>query len=502
MKSITKKNIRTSFYPLWQQYNKFKAYLLRYPKSGNGFETVSQSKMIQYNKVRYHGAKRLFCYNPFVNIFFNINGDAIACCRSHQTVLGKYPEQSIKEIWFGKRFEKMREHMLHNDLNMGCNYCKLQIESNRFHSLPSMHPEEFASTKPGAYPQTMELELSNNCNLQCVMCSGRVSSAIRQNRDKLPPLKLPYDDSFVEQLKEFLPHLKHISFYGGEPFLIDIYYKIWEQIIKINPDILIFVVTNGTIYNRRIEDLLKKAKFNFLVSIDSLNKEIFESIRVGANFENVMHNLQKFIELTNGQLAISHTPMKINWMETPEIVNYCNNKNLTLNLSYVEKPAKYALWSFQPHELEKVITFYDNSEIKTNHNSIISSYNIKVFNEWKEQVQFFKTKNSEIIAKYQNINAEFENYNIEFKQSLIKLFDTLPFDSMGIDSALKLANNIIENTKITPALIDGMKIVIKNMNNQSLLKLPNAQKFLTESDLFSGFIKKEISEDQFWARYY
>jgi hypothetical protein len=186
--------------------------LQRYPKSGNGFEAVSRETMSQYNSLRYHGAKKLFCYNPYVNIFFNVSGDAIACCRSHENILGTYPPQSIKEIWFGEKYEKMREHMLHNDLNMGCDYCKLQLESNRFHSMPSMIQDEFATSEKGIYPKTIELELSNKCNLECVMCSGRVSSSIRKNRENLPPLEIKYDDDFFQQLKEFIPHAENISF--------------------------------------------------------------------------------------------------------------------------------------------------------------------------------------------------------------------------------------------------------------------------------------------------
>jgi len=56
------------------------------------------------------------------------------------------------------------------------------------------------------------------------MCHGSIIEH-SQNRDKLPLSPLAYDDAFVKQLK-IIPYLKEAKFYGGEPFLIPIYYDI------------------------------------------------------------------------------------------------------------------------------------------------------------------------------------------------------------------------------------------------------------------------------------
>jgi MoaA/NifB/PqqE/SkfB family radical SAM enzyme len=50
----------------------------------------------------------------------------------------------------------------------------------------------------GRYPSMLELELNNTCNLECVMCIGELSSSIRKNREKLPAIRSPYDEAFVE----------------------------------------------------------------------------------------------------------------------------------------------------------------------------------------------------------------------------------------------------------------------------------------------------------------
>src|SRR5205814_4784152 len=97
-------------------------------------------------------------------------------------------------------------------------------------------------------PRIMEFCLENTCNLACVMCNSLLSSSIRKN-EHLPPLKKQYDEHFADQLIPYIPYLKEAIFSGGEPFLIPLYYKIWEQMLDINPDITICVVTNGSTLN-------------------------------------------------------------------------------------------------------------------------------------------------------------------------------------------------------------------------------------------------------------
>ncbi|MGM0650064.1 MAG: twitch domain-containing radical SAM protein [Bacteroidota bacterium] len=501
MKTILQK-YEQYLYPAWHFYNSLKARLLNYPRSGKNYKAISRDKMIQYNHIRYHGAKRLFCYNPFVNVFFNIDGNAIACCRSHENILGTYPDQGIKDIWFGKKYEKMREHMRHNDLNMGCEYCKMQLKSNRFHAIPSMAPEKYASGKSGIYPRTMELELSNKCNLHCIMCTGRQSSAIRKHRDKLPPIESPYDDNFVEELKAFMPHLKDMYFFGGEPFLIDIYYKIWEEVIKINPKIRLFAVSNGTIFNERIEKLLTATIFNVTISLDSLRKERFEHIREGAKFETVMHNINKFSSLIMGNLTISHTPMQINWDETPAIINFCNQQNARINLSYVESPAKFALWAMPPEKLDAIYNYYDSVKWKSTPNKVTAKYNIMVFNEWKEQVKYFRDKNREILKNFGDIPSMYKTRKEKLTARLKQVIKETPGVYMNQNIAFNIINSEIFQKSRTPAQIEAMDKLLNILYDHEKIHSAKGHIILNDPDELKSYLANLIQEDEFWAKHY
>jgi MoaA/NifB/PqqE/SkfB family radical SAM enzyme len=396
----------------YQKVARLKLPFLRYPVSKDGFVAVSSEKMKEFNSVRYHGPKKLACYNPFVNLYFNSRGQAVVCCRNQDTVLGTYPENSIKDIWFGKIADRLRQHLLHNDLTMGCKYCEHQFNTSRFYGLPSMHADYYSSTKI-SYPKILELELSNTCNLQCIMCSGIVSSSIRKNRENLPPLDNHYDNEFVNQLKEFLPHAKEIKFYGGEPFLIDTYYKIWDYLMEIKSTAKLHVVTNGTVLTDKVRNYLKNLNFTITVSFDAMNKELFESIRVGADFDKVKANIEEYNVLLGGKgLSLSFTPMKVNCREVPLVIDYCNTMNATINLSFVENPASMALWTLPSKDLKELEIFYNGYTFKQ-HSGVNAEYNITAYKQFVSQIEIYYETNKNCEDEFfQNLKTEEESRKI------------------------------------------------------------------------------------------
>jgi len=330
------------------------------------FNSIDRNIYKEYNNFRKYGPQSIFCYVPFNSMTFAIQGKVVACSYNQDIVLGYYPDNTIDEIWNGATAQKLREHMKHNDLDFGCQHCKYFFEKKKFSNLKPLVWDKYADKEiDNPMPRVLEFELSNKCNLECQMCSGDNSSLIRKNRDKLPPIKDSYDDAFVEQLEKYIPHLEEAKFYGGEPFLIDIHYKIWEKIAEINPDIEIFVITNGTAWNNRIKEVLSKGKFEIAISIDSTNKETLEKIRTNINYEKLMSNIEKYTEYCHRQgttLTFSFTLQKDNWQDFPDCVTFCNDHKAFMFVSYLETPVKYAIPELPVDELIKISDYLDKFE--------------------------------------------------------------------------------------------------------------------------------------------
>lgn len=321
------------------------------------FNSVDIEKLKLYNKVRPHGAQKHFCYVPATSLTFSFKGEVYACSYNRKVLLGKYPENSIYEIWNSENAIKLRKHLANNDLDFGCGHCKYFIDREKFTSLKPLNFDKYAKTFKEDYPLVLEFEMSNSCNLECQMCIGEVSSAIRKNRDKLPPIHNPYDDHFFTQLEAFIPHLKEAKFYGGEPFLINEYFKIWEMIRRLNPKLKMFVITNGTIWNEKVKKAIYGGVFDVAISIDAIEKEVLEKIRKNVKkellIENI-HNFKKYVDKIGTSLTLSFTIQKENWQEFPKMINFANELNAHLFVSYLETPIQFAISTFEKEELINV----------------------------------------------------------------------------------------------------------------------------------------------------
>lgn len=314
----------------------------------------------QYAATRNDTYKAVVCHAPFVNLNFEQNGNVRACCYNTKDILGHWPAQSIREIWQSEKAVSLRQHIKNNDLGGGCTECGNMIIAGNHQGVRAKYFDEYAPNNLASrihhfrnkhtghinYPRVMEFELSNECNLECVMCNGYFSSSIRKNREKLPPSVSPYNDSFVDELEEFIPHLTDAKFLGGEPFMIDIYLKIWERILKINPKVRIHITTNGTFLNSRVKKLLEGLKAGIILSIDSVNKATYQTIRVNGNFDKVMENLDYLLDYTQRKrtfISIAACPITHNWRELPELLAFCITRNIALYLNAVFSPAELSL---------------------------------------------------------------------------------------------------------------------------------------------------------------
>ena len=338
---------------------------------------LSPEILEEYNRVLNVPAGTSACPAASINLHFSQQGVVTACCFNRQQVLGVYPENSVSEIWNGEPIRELREALQNNDLSLGCQKCEQQIEARDYggaHALfysyygritaekrkeRRMEPEGGPDAPP--LPMRLEFNIHNSCNLECVMCHGLASSAIRTRREKLSPMPNPYDETFVDQLEPFLPYVVEADFMGGEPFLIHAYQMLWERIAVVNPKMELCILTNATILDDKIKELLERINCLMHISIDSMYKETYESIRKGASFEVVMENCMYYLDLMKRKgrpFTWRFCPMRQNWKEIPETVKFCNEKGITLMYNQVDSPVNFSLHTLPVAELQEVINFY------------------------------------------------------------------------------------------------------------------------------------------------
>ncbi len=322
---------------------------------------MTPDDIIEYDRSRDFSAKavRSICYAPHTNLFFDLQGRAKACCWNWAHPLGDVQTQTLDEIWRGAQAAILRRALEAYSFQEGCNFCDSQTRDGWTAGAAMRGFDEFrVDAADLQWPKRMEFAMSNACNLECVMCSGNYSSAIRARREHLPPTPKRYSSEFIESLRKYLPHLERAKFLGGEPFLISEYYTIWDMLVEEAPFVKCHITTNGTQFNSRIEKLMEVLNFSFAVSLDGATKETIERIRVNANFDEQLAILRRFREYTrarNTDLSLTFCFMRQNWHEFGDFCLFADEWGCNVGINTVNRPPEFAVNNLPPHELRKLV---------------------------------------------------------------------------------------------------------------------------------------------------
>lgn len=167
-----------------------------------------------------------------------------------------------------------------------------------------------------SYPRRLILELTNACNLNCIMC-GRSESSFTRNF---------FDINYLYTLEPALSYVEEVTLFGwGEPTIHPRFKDILEFLN--NFPIKKYFVTNGTTL-RKIEDLLFDFKVDIMaVSLDGACEATNDKIRRGASFNTIVSSLKKITakkrenRLNYPYINLVITLMKSNLYELPEMVD-------------------------------------------------------------------------------------------------------------------------------------------------------------------------------------
>lgn len=164
-----------------------------------------------------------------------------------------------------------------------------------------------------SYPRILQVFVTNKCNLRCFMCDENNHNSNYEISDKNLELSL-----------EIIPYLQYLLIRGGEIFLSKKTNIIIDKAINENVDIEI--ITNGLLLK---EDILKKIldkNINLMISIDSQNKENYESIRGLGNFDKLLQVLEliKKLRTKNSKciLTLNMVVMKRNYTEIEKMLEF------------------------------------------------------------------------------------------------------------------------------------------------------------------------------------
>lgn len=131
------------------------------------------------------------------------------------------------------------------------------------------------------------VEITNQCNLSCVMCPRAGM------KRPVGFMDLKTFQNIIDQVKDYI-EIVYISGGLGEPLL---HPKLGEMIRYCRKNnVRVGVSTNATVLNPDMTKVMLDAGPDLLLlSLDAATKELYEKIRVGSNFERTMLNVENFL---------------------------------------------------------------------------------------------------------------------------------------------------------------------------------------------------------------
>ncbi|MGB5687365.1 MAG: radical SAM protein [Candidatus Electrothrix sp.] len=309
---------------------------------------------------------KTLCHAPFVSMDFGPQGEVSVCNHYHKKIGTISDTTSFEEVWNGIEYGKLRTRMLNYIIDEDlCRQCGKQIRAGKSeHTFAIEHYDMAPSnTDKPRYPVMMTFRLANTCNLACIMCKGDLSSRICIEREKrsIPPS--PYGDVFFEKLRTILPKLSSVEFFGGEPFLVKEHIRIFELMKEVGAKCSIYVNTNGMLLTDRVKGYLEDLNFTCIaISMDGVNPLVNEGIRKGVDQEQLLRNLEWYLELRKRKsliVLLNVTELRQNWFELPELFRFAAEKKCALHINTCIHPSYCTLYNLPSSQLNHVFEFLE-----------------------------------------------------------------------------------------------------------------------------------------------
>ena len=282
--------------------------------------------------------KDSFCSSPWFHLRLNYSGAYDVCRWTKPSPTSNISEHSVMEFYNSERMSELRSKLLNGESPQSCGACYYQDKFNKLsgrvrqlnksaislndfelslRSSPHYKHFEYSNNNQGLadyYPVDLQIDLGNVCNSACIMCEPAASSKLTVDYQKLHKINstlfknpAPYTSwtqnealvtKFVDEITQ-IPNIKYIHFLGGETLFDETFYTICQALIDSgkSKNIVVGTTTNGTIYDDRVEKLIKQFKgFHLGISIESVS-ELNDYVRWPGKISTIKNNIEKFLNL-------------------------------------------------------------------------------------------------------------------------------------------------------------------------------------------------------------
>jgi len=198
-------------------------------------------------------------------------------------------------------------------------------------------------------PTSVDIELSNRCNLRCKMCwfHGENGIGDRYRNSEMTTAEIL---ELINQLAKYKPH--NIYFGGGEPFIREDFLEIVAHVKSVG--LQASFTTNGTLLDReKIQKIAELRVDDINFSIDGPEK-LHDELRGQGNFGKVMSNMQHLLALKR-EKKIQKPLITVNITINPLVVGHVKETINSIRKTTGDEVDFFRihhLWFITPTELQ------------------------------------------------------------------------------------------------------------------------------------------------------
>lgn len=300
-----------------------------------------------------------YCVMPHMGMALQNHAD-LCCCnvnkaswKDNQRQVMHVTTHPIRFVYQSATRKMIAAALDHGIKHASCQVC-WDLEQSGAVSPRQTFNQAFGDLSPMTdQPRVLVIKPGNTCNFACRMCNPITSSswyadgyALEKNNlvsiswyesrhhDTVSAMTFNEytrtfqnirnsfnqdNTEFWNVLKDWLPNLRYIEIYGGEPFLIPAMFDFLDHGAKIaaSKNIEIDIHTNASVFNQDyLTTLASYKKVSLHLSIDADQPGQLEYIRHKADYNQVMANCQRFLDFSSQhdhfRLSITNTITPLN----------------------------------------------------------------------------------------------------------------------------------------------------------------------------------------------
>lgn len=175
-------------------------------------------------------------------------------------------------------------------------------------------------TKMGLELKEIKVHITNRCNLKCSMC-GNWKDACKKMDMSESTLRKAIDEGI-------LLGLKNIKFFGGEPFMHNLFAEFVNYAKKAGLHTNVF--TNGTFLTEEtVQSMFENGLDEIIISLDGPTSGIQDKMRgVAGTFEKIrigLSNIAKYLQKNprDFKITVNVAVTNTNYDRLPELFNFC-----------------------------------------------------------------------------------------------------------------------------------------------------------------------------------